>query len=107
MLRNLLTGDFAGPVYPVNPHAGAVAGVKAYPSVHDIPDPVDLAIVTVPPTTVLDVAGDCAAKGVAGLVVISAGFAEVRGERDAGTGAGAAGSAQRHAARSARTAWAW
>src|SRR4051812_1384108 len=83
VFRNLLDGDFVGPVYPVNPHAGAVAGVKAYPRVVDIPDPVDLAVIATPAATVLDVVDDCVAKGVEGLVVISAGFAEVGDVGDA------------------------
>ena len=82
LLRNLLAGDFAGPVYPVNPHAISIAGVRAFANVRDIPDHVDLAVITVPAPLVLDVARDCAAKGVSGLVVISAGFAEVAGARD-------------------------
>ena len=63
VLRNLLDGDFVGPVYPVNPNADAVAGVNAYPSVLDIPDPVDLAVIAVPAATVLDVVEDCARQG--------------------------------------------
>jgi acetyl coenzyme A synthetase (ADP forming)-like protein len=77
LLRNLLDGDFAGPVFPINPQATSVAGVRAYPKVSAVPDFVDLAIVAVPADEVLDVARDCADKGVAGLVVISAGFAEL------------------------------
>ncbi len=76
LMRNILGGRFAGTVYPVNPNAASVSSVKAYPSVSDIPDPVDLAIVVVPAQFVLDVARDCAAKGVKGIVVISAGFSE-------------------------------
>ena len=49
VLRNLLAGGFAGPVYPVNPGAEHVASVKAYPTVLDIPGAVDLAVVAVPP----------------------------------------------------------
>lgn len=76
-LRNLLAGGFAGPVYPVNPGAEHVASVKAYPTVLDIPGTVDLAVIAVPAASVIDVVRECAAKGVAGLVVLSAGFAEV------------------------------
>jgi acetyl coenzyme A synthetase (ADP forming)-like protein len=82
VFRNLIDGEFTGPVYPVNPHAGSVAGVRAYPSVGAIPDTVDLAIVATPAPTVLDVVEECAAAGVGGLVVISAGFAEVAGGRE-------------------------
>lgn len=77
VLRNLLAGGFAGPVFPVNPGAAHVASVKAYPSVVDIPDAVDVAVIAVPAAAVLDVVRDCARKGVAGLVVLSAGFGEV------------------------------
>ena len=76
-LRNLLAGDFQGPVYPVHPEARAVAGVRAYPSVLDIPDPVDLAVVAVRADMVADVVRECARKGVHGLVVVTSGFGEV------------------------------
>jgi acetyl coenzyme A synthetase (ADP forming)-like protein len=80
LLRNLLKGDFQGPVHPINPTATSVAGVQAYPMVSAVPGPVDLAIVCVPAAHVLGVVEDCVAKGVGGLVVISAGFAEVDAE---------------------------
>jgi acetyl coenzyme A synthetase (ADP forming)-like protein len=76
LLRNLLRGRFSGTVFPVNPSAPSVGSVKAYKSVLDIPDPVDLAVIVVPARFVLDVARDCSKKGVRGLVVISAGFSE-------------------------------
>jgi acyl-CoA synthetase (NDP forming)/ribosomal protein S18 acetylase RimI-like enzyme len=76
LVRNLVLGDFQGRVYVVNPAAESVAGMPAYPSVADIPDDVDVAIVAVPAEAVQDVVLDCAAKGVHGLVVISSGFAE-------------------------------
>src|SRR5690606_16656715 len=75
-LRNLLDGGFPGPVYPVNPKADEVAGLAAYPSVLDVPGPVDLAVVAVPAQHVLRVTRDCAEAGVSGLIVLSAGFAE-------------------------------
>jgi acetate---CoA ligase (ADP-forming) len=77
LLRNLLSSGFAGPVYPVHPSARSVASVHAYPSVLAIPDEVDLAVVVVSSGQVLDVIDECAAKGVKGVIVISAGFAEV------------------------------
>jgi acyl-CoA synthetase (NDP forming)/RimJ/RimL family protein N-acetyltransferase len=76
LVRNLVLGGFTGRVYVVNPAADAVAGMPAYPSVAEIPDQVDLAIVAVPADAVQDVVLDCAAKGVHGLVVITSGFAE-------------------------------
>ena len=76
LFHNLLAGGFAGPVYPVNPHARVVGSVAAYPTVAIVPGPVDLAVVAVPAEQVVGVARECAAKGVAALVVVSAGFAE-------------------------------
>jgi len=73
---NLLRSGFAGPVYPVNPHAGHVASVRAYPSVDDVPDDVDLAVLAVPATVVPEVIAQCARKQVRGLVVMSGGFSE-------------------------------
>ena len=76
VLLHLLRGNFAGPVYPVNPEARSVRGVRAYPAVTDIPDDVDLAVVAVPAAGMGDVMGSCLAKGVKALVVLSAGFAD-------------------------------
>jgi acyl-CoA synthetase (NDP forming)/GNAT superfamily N-acetyltransferase len=78
-LTNLLRGNFTGPVYPVNsasPPVRSVRGVRAYPSVIDIPDEVDLAVVAVPAPRVDEVMDSCLAKGVKALVVLSSGFAE-------------------------------
>jgi acyl-CoA synthetase (NDP forming) len=76
VLRNLVDGNFAGPVYPVNPTASEVSGLTAYPDIDAIPGPVDVAVVVTPAHTVCEVARSCAAREVAGLVVITAGFAE-------------------------------
>jgi|AMFO01.1.fsa_nt_gi Acyl-CoA synthetase (NDP forming) len=76
LFTNLIAGDFAGPVYPVNPTTPVVRSVAAYRSVLDIPDSVDLAFVVVPARHVVSVAEECARKGVKGLVVITAGFGE-------------------------------
>lgn len=80
LLHNLLEYGFQGPVFPVNPRTPVVHSLKCYPSVEDIPDPVDLAILVVPRQHVLAHAEACARKGVKGLVVITAGFKEVGGE---------------------------
>ncbi|HKX18763.1 MAG TPA: GNAT family N-acetyltransferase, partial [bacterium] len=76
IFHNLVRDGFEGPVYPVNPSASVVQSVPAYPTVGDIPGPVDLAVVTVPAEHVCGVATQCAEKGVRALVVISAGFGE-------------------------------
>ena len=80
LLRNLLTHPFRGTVYPVNPSAPAVQGVKAYQTIDDVPGPVDVAFIAVKAPLVADVAEACGRKGVRGLVVISAGFAEIGGD---------------------------
>jgi acetyl coenzyme A synthetase (ADP forming)-like protein len=76
VFRNLLRSGFPGPVYPVNPTAAVVQSVVAYPSLADVPGDVELAVIVVPADAVVDAARACAARGVRGLVVISAGFAE-------------------------------
>ncbi|MDP1805018.1 MAG: GNAT family N-acetyltransferase, partial [Acidimicrobiales bacterium] len=76
VFSNLLRANFTGPVYPVNPEARSVRGVRAYPSVTDIPDDVDLAVVAVPAAGIDEVMDSCLAKGVTTLVVLSAGFSD-------------------------------
>jgi len=76
VLRAILSARFTGVVYPVNPKAAAVMSVKAYPSVLDIPDEVDLAVVVVPAEVVSRVVDECGRKGVRAVVVISDGFRE-------------------------------
>ena len=80
VLHNIIDGDFQGVVYPVHPKAPFVHSMKAYPTVLDIPDTVDLAFIIVPYDRVLGVAEQCGQKGVRGLCVISAGFRELGGD---------------------------
>ncbi|MFH1686099.1 MAG: acetate--CoA ligase family protein [bacterium] len=79
-LHNILLAEFNGKVFPVNPKAPVIHSIKAYSTVLDVPDAVDLAIIIVPKDFVKDVAIQCGQKGVKGLVVISAGFSEVGAE---------------------------
>jgi acetate---CoA ligase (ADP-forming) len=76
LITNLVNGGFTGALYPVNPRAAEIAGLRAYPSVSAIGAPVDLAIVAVPAGAVREVVADCARAHVRGIVVVSAGFAE-------------------------------
>jgi acetyl coenzyme A synthetase (ADP forming)-like protein len=80
LFHNLLMGGFTGAVYPVDPGADVVQSVAAYRSVADIPGPVDLAVIVLPPDATIDAARECAAKGVRTVVVLSRGFAEVGAE---------------------------
>lgn len=76
VFTNLLTADFSGPVYPVNAEHRSVRGVRAYLSVLDIPDEVELAVVAIPAASVDEVLSACLSKGVKTLVILSSGFSE-------------------------------
>lgn len=76
VLWNLIQSPFGGTVFPVNPQRHNVLGIKAYPSIAAVPEPVDLAIVATPAATVPAVIGECADAGVQGAIIISAGFRE-------------------------------
>jgi len=75
LYRNL-RDSFRGPVYAINPRAATIDGARAFATVRDVPERVDLAFVAVPAVHVLDVVRQCVQKGVRGLVVISAGYSE-------------------------------
>jgi acyl-CoA synthetase (NDP forming)/GNAT superfamily N-acetyltransferase len=75
ILRNIVTGGFAGNVYAVNPHARSMEGVPCLASVADLPEAVDLAVIAVPAAAVAGVAAACGDRGVKALVVITAGLA--------------------------------
>ncbi len=79
VFSNILSAGYQGVLYPVNPKSRSVLSVRAYPSLTDIPDEVDLAVIIVPAQLVTQVVEEAAAKGVKGLVVITAGFKEVGG----------------------------
>ena len=80
LFRNVLAGDFAGSVYPVNRRGDPVAGVHGYRGIADIAEAIDLAVICVPGERVLAAAEDALDAGVRALVVISAGFAETGSE---------------------------
>jgi acetyl coenzyme A synthetase (ADP forming)-like protein len=77
VFHNLLESGFDGVVYPVNPATEVVQSVRAYRCIGNVPDDVDLAVIAVQAPAVVEVARECAEKGVSSLVVLSAGFAEV------------------------------
>ena len=76
VVNNIVEGGFKGEVYPINPQADEILGYKAYPSVLDVPDPIDLAVVVVPYKWVPGAVRECGEKGIGSVVVISAGFRE-------------------------------
>jgi predicted CoA-binding protein/GNAT superfamily N-acetyltransferase len=80
VFRNVLDSNFQGTVYPVNPKATSVNGVKAYPTLKEIPDPIDLAVLVVAAEHIEAAIYDAAEKHVGALVIISAGFSELNEE---------------------------
>ena len=76
VFRNLLLNDYKGTIYPINPNYRSLMGVKCYPSVLDVPDPIDLAVVVIPAGAISGFLDQCAAKDIRGAIVISAGFKE-------------------------------
>ena len=80
IFKNILRGGYTGTLYPVNPKAKSILSVRAYPSVGEIPDTVDLAMVILPPPLALETVAESIEKGVKGIVIVSAGFREVGGE---------------------------
>ena len=77
---NILKGGYKGILYPVNPSSSSVASVRAYASIAEIPDPLDLAMIILAPRLALTAVKDAIAKGVKGIVIVSAGFKEIGGE---------------------------
>ncbi len=81
IVQNLRDGGFQGNVYPVNPGAEEILGLKCYPSLSDVPGDTDVALVSIPAPGVASLVPAAAEKGISSLVVISSGFAET-GERE-------------------------
>jgi acetyltransferase len=81
VVKNIIEGGYKGKIYPINPKASEILGLKAYPSLQDTPGPVDAAVITVPSKLVLSVIEDAGKKGVKGVIIITSGFGEV-GNKD-------------------------
>ena len=80
IFKNFKDSEFKGKVFPVNPKAEVILGTKAYTSVNEIPDEVDLAVIAVPAAIVPSVIDECLSKGVKAAVIISGGFREIGDE---------------------------
>jgi acyl-CoA synthetase (NDP forming)/RimJ/RimL family protein N-acetyltransferase len=80
VLQHIIDAGFTGQVYAVNPAASELQGVRCYPDVSEVPAPVDVALVVVPASAVLEVVNNCRQAGVRGLIVMSGGFAEMGAE---------------------------
>jgi acetyltransferase len=77
LLWNLISNPFGGTVFPVNPKQRNILGIRAYPDIYSLPEPVDLAVIATPASTVPDLIQDCVEVGIKGALVISAGFREI------------------------------
>lgn len=76
IMKRLIEYGYKGKIYPINPKDGEIAGLKAYPTVLDVADPIDMALIVINAKHVLTVVDQCGQKGIKGIVVISAGFKE-------------------------------
>ncbi len=81
VVKNLIESGYQGKIYPINPSASDILGLKVYPNITAVPGPVDAAIVTIPAKFVLGVTDELGKKGVKGMIVITSGFSEV-GEKE-------------------------
>lgn len=77
IIKNLLANPFGGTIFPVNPNRPNVMGIRTYPSIKAIPDPIDLAVIVTPAKTVPALIQECVDVGVPGAIIISAGFKEI------------------------------
>ena len=76
ILRNMVGGQYQGAVYPVNPEHKSMLGMKVYPTLSNVPDPIDLAIIATPAETVIALIEECAKCGIPNALIISSGFQE-------------------------------
>ena len=77
ILENLISYGYKGEVYPVNPNASEILGKKAYASITDVPDPVELAVVVLPVTVIMDTMKEIGERGIKAVVIITGGFREL------------------------------
>ena len=77
LLWNLITNPFGGTVFPINPQHSSILGIKAYSTIFDVPEKIDLAVIATPASTVPKIIADGVEAGIKGAIIISAGFKEV------------------------------
>ncbi len=83
IIKNLLHYGFTGPIYPINPKIDEIRGLKAYPSILDVPGEVELAHIVIPPPFVPEEVENCGKKGVKVIIINTAGFKEMGKEGQA------------------------
>jgi acetyltransferase len=79
ILKNMMLYGYGGGIYPVNPKAEEILGLKSYPDVSLVPDPVELAVVVLPAPMTPEVLRGCGERGIKSVIIISGGFREVGG----------------------------
>jgi acetyltransferase len=80
VMRNLIGSGYGGPIYPVNPKMDEILGLRCYPDIASVPDPVELAVLVIPAATMPEAVAACGRRGIKAVVVISGGFREVGSE---------------------------
>jgi len=80
LMKNFTEHGFEGKIYPINIRKTEIQGLKAYQTVEQIPEPVDLAVIATPAKTVPDIVEQCGKMGIKGIIIISAGFKEIGAE---------------------------
>ncbi|TYO96003.1 acetate--CoA ligase family protein [Desulfallas thermosapovorans] len=80
VLERMLAGGYKGKIYPVNPRGSSIMGVKAYQSLTDIDEPVDLAVISTPRTAVPGIVRQCVEKGISSVIIITQGFSDAGDE---------------------------
>lgn len=80
VMKSLTRGGFKGETFPINPREKELFGLRAYPSVLDVAQKIDLAVIVLPAQRVPDIFRQCAEKGVRGIILITAGFKEIEDE---------------------------
>jgi len=81
VMKSLVEGNYGGPIFPVNPKGGRIWGMESYPALSEVPEDVDLAVITVPGAFVPEIMHECGRKMVKGVVLITAGFREIEDPR--------------------------
>ena len=77
IIRNLAQGSFSGDIFPINPGSNEILGIKAYPSIENVPKNVELAVIVLPANMIPDVLISCGEKGIKAAIIISGGFKEI------------------------------
>ena len=95
VIKNLIESGYEGKVYPINPEADEILGLKVYKTLAEVPGTIDSAVITIPAKAVMQAVEECGQKGVKGLIIITSGFSET-GNKGSGTTIGRIGHTARY-----------